>query len=291
MLYVVATPIGNLGDMSPRAIETLREVDLIAAEDTRHSMKLLNHFQIHTQLTSLHEHNEQGKSQNLVRRMAEEGISIALISDAGTPAISDPGALFVKAAAQAGIEVVTIPGPSAAIAALSISGFDNSSFTFYGFLPRDLKSLRERLKSMAGKDELAILHESPFRVRKLLQTILESLGDLPASLSCDLSKLHELTLRGTVSQILEAFEANEKAEKGEYVLVLDVSGVQAEAETHDEDITLEARLLDLLLQGNDLQHAMSELRARGERKNALYAASLRLKTLLKENYVHLISDL
>ncbi|NLA53102.1 MAG: 16S rRNA (cytidine(1402)-2'-O)-methyltransferase, partial [Clostridiales bacterium] len=281
----------NLGDMSPRAIETLREVDLIAAEDTRHSMKLLNHFQIHTQLTSLHEHNEQGKSQNLVRRMAEEGISIALISDAGTPAIYDPGALFVKAAAQAGIEVVTIPGPSAAIAALSISGFENSSFTFYGFLPRDLKSLRERLKSMAGKDELAILHESPFRVRKLLQTILESLGDLPASLSCDLSKLHELTLRGTVSQILEAFEANEKAEKGEYVLVLDVSGVQAEAETQDEDITLEARLLDLLLQGNDLQHAMSELIARGERKNALYAASLRLKTLLKENYVHLISDL
>ena len=291
MLSVVVTPICNLGDMSPRAIETLREVDLIAAEDTRHSMKLLNHFQIHTQLTSLHEHNEQGKAQNLVRRMAEEGISIALISDAVTPAISDPGALFVKAAAQAGIEVVTIPGPSAAIAALSISGFENSSFTFYGFLPRDLKSLRERLKSMAGKDELVILHESPFRVRKLLQTILESLGDLPASLSCDLSKLHELTLRGTVSQILEAFEANEKAEKGEYVLVLDVSGVQAEAETQDEDITLEARLLDLLLQGNDLQHAMSELIARGERKNALYAASLRLKTLLKENYVHLISDL
>lgn len=291
MLYVVATPIGNLGDMSPRAIETLREVDLIAAEDTRHSMKLLNHFQIHTPLTSLHEHNEQGKSQNLVRRMAEEGICIALISDAGTPAISDPGALFVKAAEQAGIEVLTIPGPSAAIAALSISGFDNSSFTFYGFLPRDLKSLREKLKSMAGKDELAILHESPFRVRKLLQTILASLGDLPASLSCDLSKLHELTLRGTVSQILEAFEANEKAEKGEYVLVLDVSGVKAEAEIQHEDITLEARLLDLLLQGSDLQQAMSELIARGERKNALYLASLRLKTLLKENYVHLISDL
>ena len=291
MLYVVATPIGNLGDMSPRALETLRDVDLIAAEDTRHSMKLLNHFQIHTPLTSLHEHNEQEKSLNLVRRMAEEGISIALISDAGTPAVSDPGALFVKSAAEAGIEILTMPGPSAAIAALSISGFDKPSFTFYGFLPREMKALREKLKSMAGKDELAILHESPFRVRKLLQAVLESLGDVPISLSCDLSKLHELTLRSNVSQVLKAFEANEKAEKGEYVVVLDLSDVQAEAETQHEDIALEARLLELLLQGNDMHQAMTELTSRGERKNALYSASLRLKTLLKEDHIHLINDI
>ncbi|NLC33537.1 MAG: 16S rRNA (cytidine(1402)-2'-O)-methyltransferase [Clostridiales bacterium] len=287
MLYVVATPIGNLGDMSPRAIKTLEEVDLIAAEDTRHSIKLLNHFDIHTPLTSLHEHNEQSKSQSLVRKMIEEGINIALISDAGTPAISDPGALFVKAATQAGIETLTIPGPSAAIAALSISGFNQPSFTFYGFLPRDSKSLREKLKSMGGKDELAIIHESPFRVKKLLQTILESLGDLPLSLSCDLSKLHELTIRGTVSRVLEAFKANDKAEKGEYVVVVDLSETKKDMEAAREDIALEARLLSILLQGRDMQQAMKELINDGERKNAVYAASLHLKSLLRDDCPHL----
>ena len=284
MLYVVATPIGNLGDMSPRAIETLKNVDLIAAEDTRHSMKLINHFQIQTPLTSLHEHNESNKSQSLVRKMLEDKISMALITDAGTPAISDPGALFVRAAAEAGIEVQTIPGPSAAIAALSISGFNRPSFTFYGFLPREAKALQEKLNSMIGEDEIVILHESPFRVKKLLQAILVSLGDVALSLSCDLSKLHELTLRGKVSEVLEAFEGNDKAEKGEYVLVLDVAGLERPVQIQKEDIALEARLLHLMIQGRDMQGAMKEMISRGDRKNAVYAATLHLKGLLKEDY-------
>lgn len=290
MLFVVATPIGNLGDMSPRAIEILQSVDLIAAEDTRHSIKLMNHFQIHKSLTSLHEHNELGKSHSLVQQMVEDKISIALISDAGTPAVSDPGALFVKSAVEAGIEVIAIPGPSAAIAALSISGFDKSSFTFYGFLPRETKALQQKLQSIAGKDELVILYESPFRVKKLLQAILESLGDVPISLSCDLSKLHELTLHGKTSEIIEALQANEKAEKGEYVLVMDLSGTKAALQEFQESIALEARLLHLMMQGLNIQDAMAKAISSGQRRNAVYTASLRLKKILKDEYADLIND-
>lgn len=213
MLYIVATPIGNLGDMSPRAVDTLKSVDLIAAEDTRHTIKLLNHFQIHTPLTSLHEHNEPAKGQLLVNRMLEEGINMALVTDAGTPAVSDPGAVFVQLAARSGIEVLAVPGPSAAIAALSVSGFDRQSFTFYGFLSRKASELLEQLRHMAGKDEIAILHESPMRIKKLMEAVIEALGDVPVSLSCDITKLHELTLRGSASQVLQALNSNDKAEK------------------------------------------------------------------------------
>ena len=280
MLYIVATPIGNLGDMSPRAVETLKGVDLIAAEDTRHTVRLLNHFDIHTPLTSLHGHNEPLKGQALVGRMVTEGIHVALVTDAGTPAVSDPGAVFVRLAAQAGIEVLAVPGPSAAVAALSVSGFDAKSFTFYGFPARKESELLRQLKEMKGRSELAILHESPLRVRKLMSAVLEALGDVPVSLSCDLSKLHELTLRGSASQVLARLMDNEKAEKGEYVLVLDLGGLEPEREEPREEIAPEARLLHRLLQGEDLRAASAALIAGGERKNAVYAASLRLKRLL-----------
>lgn len=280
MLYVVATPIGNLGDMSLRAIETLRSVDLIAAEDTRHTIKLLNHYDIHTPLTSLHEHNELLKGQSLVSRMLDEGIRVALVTDAGTPAVSDPGAVFVRLAAKAGIEVQPVPGPSAAIAALSVSGFDRQSFTFYGFMPRKSNELAARLKSMAGKDETVILYESPLRVKKLLEAIINTLGDVPASVSCDITKLHELTLRGSAAEILEQLKSNEKAEKGEYVLVLDLYGLQKEEKDVREDIVPEARLLHWLLQGEDMRGACTRLTEAGERKNTVYAASLRLKAML-----------
>lgn len=280
MLYIVATPIGNLGDMSQRAVDTLKAVDLIAAEDTRHTKRLLNHFDIHTPLTSLHEHNEPLKGQNLVAKMLEEGIHMALVTDAGTPAISDPGAVFVQLAAQAGIEVLAVPGPSAAIAALCVSGFDRKSFTFYGFLSRKASELAAQLQAMAGKDEIAILHESPMRIKKLMEAVIAALGDVAVSLSCDITKLHELTLRGSASQVLAALEANEKAEKGEYVLVMDLFGLQKPQEVVREELAPEARLLHLLLQGEDMRGACAALVEQGERKNAVYAASLRLKEIL-----------
>ena len=280
MLYIVATPIGNLGDMSPRAVDTLKSVDLIAAEDTRHTIRLLNHFDVHTPLTSLHEHNEPMKGQMLVNKMLEEGISMALVTDAGTPAVSDPGAVFVRLAACAGIEVLAVPGPSAAIAALSVSGFERKSFTFYGFLSRKAAELTEQLQSMAGKDEIVILHESPMRIKKLMEAVIGALGDVPVSLSCDITKLHELTLRGSASQVLEALESNEKAEKGEYVLVLDLFGLEGHKEETREEFALEARLLHWLMAGDDMRSACARLTEAGERKNAVYAASLRLKEML-----------
>lgn len=283
MLYIVATPIGNLGDMSPRAVDTLKSVDLIAAEDTRHTIKLLNHFQIHTPLTSLHEHNEPAKGQLLVNRMLEEGINMALVTDAGTPAVSDPGAVFVQLAARSGIEVLAVPGPSAAIAALSVSGFDRQSFTFYGFLSRKASELLEQLRHMAGKDEIAILHESPMRIKKLMEAVIEALGDVPVSLSCDITKLHELTLRGSASQVLKALNSNDKAEKGEYVLVLDLFGLEGVKEAAREELALEARLFHWLLAGDDMRSACARLTEAGERKNAVYAASLKLKDMMRED--------
>ena len=289
MLYVVATPIGNLQDMSPRAVAVLKHVDLIAAEDTRHSMKLLSHFDIHTPLTSYHEHNERDKAQRLVARMLEQGISLALITDAGTPAISDPGAILVMAAAQAGIEVLAVPGPSAAIAALSVSGFDNPAFTFYAFPPREKKELREHLQGLAGLRQTAIYHESPHRVMYLLEAVLETLGDVPCSLSCDLSKLHEKTIRGSISQAMAEFSANEKAEKGEYVLVLDLSLTLPPPVEAPMTVSLEARLFDQLLSGLDSRQAMAALIDQGEKKNGVYAASLRLKKLLRDDFEQTIS--
>lgn len=283
MLYIVATPIGNLGDMSPRAVDTLKSVDLIAAEDTRHTIKLLNHFQIHTPLTSLHEHNEPAKGQLLVNRMLEEGINMALVTDAGTPAVSDPGAVFVQLAARSGIEVLAVPGPSAAIAALSVSGFDRQSFTFYGFLSRKASELLEQLRHMAGKDEIAILHESPMRIKKLMEAVIEALGDVAVSLSCDITKLHELTLRGSASQVLKALNSNDKAEKGEYVLVLDLFGLEGVKEAAREELALEARLFHWLLAGDDMRSACARLTEAGERKNAVYAASLKLKDMMRED--------
>jgi 16S rRNA (cytidine1402-2'-O)-methyltransferase len=287
MLYVVSTPIGNLQDMSPRAIAVLKSVDLIAAEDTRHSLKLLNHFDIHTPLTSYHAHNERDRAQQLVARILDQGISLALITDAGTPAISDPGAILVKAAALAGIQVFAVPGPSAAIAALSVSGFDNAAFSFYAFAPREKKELGQLLRSLAGQAQTSIFHESPHRVKDLLEAVMETLGDVPCSLSCDLTKLYEKTIRGAVSQVLAALRANDKAEKGEYVLVLDLSATHAPLIEALPVASLEARLFDQLLSGQDSHSAMDALITQGEKKNAVYAASLRLKKLLRDDFARL----
>ena len=278
-LYVVATPIGNLNDITPRAIETLQNVALIAAEDTRVTRKLLSAFDIHTPLTSCHEHNEMDKAQGIVARMLAEEIDVALTTDAGTPCISDPGSILVDLAIQNGIEVVAIPGASAIIAALSVSGFALDEFTFYGFLPRQKSALKEKLKEMASRSKIAVVYESPHRVIDLVSAIAEQLPNTLCSVSCDLTKKFELTLHGTVSDVLNQLQENPKAEKGEYCLVL--KWQDALEDRPKQEASLEAMLFDCVLQGMPVRDGMETLIAQGHRKNAVYAASLRLKELLK----------
>ncbi len=280
ILYVVATPIGNLEDLSPRALRVLKEVDLILAEDTRVTRKLLSACQIKTPLESCHEHNERYKSGQIVERMAQEDLAIALVTDAGTPGISDPGALMVNAVAEAGFEVVTIPGPSAFAAALSVSGFEDKEFTFFGFLPRKKSELVEKLKGMAGVTQLAVLHESPHRIIALMETVAEVYPGILVSVSCDLTKLHEKTLRGTVEVVLDALKRNDKTEKGEYCAVLRLTETAMDKPSPASEISLEARLVEEMQKGQSLREAMAALVDQGEKKNQVYAASLRLKELL-----------
>ena len=281
-LYVVATPIGNLGDMSPRAVETLKSVALIAAEDTRVTRKLTTHFGIETPLISCHQHNERGRGAEIVDRMLAENIDVAVVTDAGTPAISDPGTEIVRRAAEAGIPVVAVAGPTAMAAAVSVSGFDLPSFTFYGFLPRQAGELREKLLDIGRKSEGAVFHESPHRVKALVKAIGDTLPGARLSVSCDLTKLHELTLRGAPEEILSALEGNEKSEKGEYCLVADLRGVQLPDEAPAPQASLEARLFERLLDGESLRSATEALAAQGEKKNAVKAAALRIKQFLDE---------
>lgn len=281
-LYVVATPIGNLSDMSPRAIEVLKSVALIAAEDTRVTRKLTNHFGIETPLLSCHQHNEKSRGPEIVARMLEENIDAAVVTDAGTPAISDPGVEIVRAAAAAGIPVMAVAGPTAMAAAVSVSGFDFSSFTFYGFLPRQGNELRQKLTEIGRRSEGAVFHESPHRIKGLVQAIGETLPGAVLSVSCDLTKLHELTLRGTPDTILSALEENEKSEKGEYCVVADLRKVKLPEEKPAVQAGLEARLFELLLGGMDVREAVETLTNEGEKKNAVKAAALRIRQWKEE---------
>ena len=274
---MVATPIGNLGDMSPRAVETLKSVSLIAAEDTRVTRKLTTHFGIDTPLVSCHQHNERGRAAEIVERMLTEDMDVAVVTDAGMPAISDPGTELVRAAAEKGIEVLAVAGPTAFAAAVAVSGFDFSSFTFYGFLPRGNTELKEKLMDIGRKSEGAVFHESPHRVKALVAAIRDALPGAALSVSCDLTKLHELTLRGTPEAVLAALEANEKSEKGEYCVVADLRAVSLPEEKPAVNASLEARLFDLLLQGWSMRDAVARLTAQGEKKNAVYAASRKVK--------------
>ncbi len=279
-LYIIATPIGNLGDMSPRAVETLKSVGLIAAEDTRVTMRLTSHFGIHTPLTSCHEHNEENKSKKIVERMLAENIDAALTTDAGTPAISDPGYLLVKAAWEAGIRVIPIPGPTAMASALSICGFDTSEFAFYGFLPRQKKELREKLNQIGHGAPVAVLHESPHRVVELTEAIAEIFPVARVAVCCDLTKRYELTLRGNVLDVLTAMQQNPNVEKGEYCLVLDLHDVPRQEDQKAPPVSLEARILEAMLSGSTLRDAVDMLTSSGVKKNAAYAASLKVKDFL-----------
>lgn len=281
-LYVVATPIGNLSDASPRMLETLASVALIAAEDTRVTGNLLRHFGIARPMTSVHRHNEAGKASGIVERMLAEDMDVALVTDAGTPGISDPGHLLVREAAAAGIEVVAIAGPTALAAALSVSGFDAREFAFYGFLPRERGDLARKLLAIAQETRVAVLHESPHRVVALIEAVVQTLPGCRVCACCDLTKRFEKTVRGEAEEVLGQLRENPNVQKGEYCVVLDLHDVSLPDPQGDAiPVGPEARLFERLLTGQTLQEAVDAVVAQGIRKNDAKRAALRVKAFLR----------
>ena len=270
-LYLVATPIGNLGDFSPRAIETLEKVDFIAAEDTRVSVKLLNHFEIKKPLVSYHEHNHITAGQAILQRLLA-GESCALVTDTGTPAVSDPGEDLVRLCAENSVEVLSIPGCCAAVNALAVSGLPTGRFTFEGFLTVNKKNRRERLESLKNEERTMIFHEAPHKLLTTLQDMAAVFGpERRIALCRELTKLHEETVRTTLGEAVAHY--TEASPKGEFVLVL------AGAEPRETvAVTLEdavAQVLALKAQGIRLKDAAKEVAEHtGLSKNDLYAAAL-----------------
>lgn len=265
VLYIVATPIGNLEDVTFRSIKILSGVDLIAAEDTRMTGKLLTHFNISTRLISYHEHNEKTKSADLIERLKNEA-SVALVSDAGTPSVSDPGFRLVRAASEEGIPVVPVPGVSAVVTALCAAGLPTDSFVFAGFPPRKKGRRYEFLKELEGEKRTLIFYESPKRIIKFINEVIEVFGPRPAVLGREMTKIHEEFLRGELTSILEMLTAREKI-KGECTLVV------AGAEKKDVDIDLISEEICLRLKESDIKPSMlaKELAAKYSiQKNKVY---------------------
>ncbi|MFW5999602.1 MAG: 16S rRNA (cytidine(1402)-2'-O)-methyltransferase [Halanaerobiaceae bacterium] len=230
-LYICGTPLGNLRDFTFRAVDKLREVDLIAAEDTRRTGKLLRHYDIDTRMTSLHEHNEEQKAPRLLERI-QGGESIVLVSDAGMPLISDPGYKLIRTAVEAGIEIIPLPGPTAAIQALVVSGLPAGRFVFEGFLPRSGTEREERLKEIQDEKRTVIIYESPYRVKETLGDLASLPGARKMALVRELTKMHEEKLYGTASGLLE--QLGEREVKGEVVLVLEGLEVETGPEGWEE---------------------------------------------------------
>ena len=273
-LYLVATPIGNLGDFSPRAVETLETVDFIAAEDTRVSVKLLNHFEIKKPLISYHEHNHVSAGQAILKRLLA-GESCALVTDAGTPAISDPGEDLVRLCAENGVEILSIPGCCAAVNALAVSGLPTGRFTFEGFLTVNKKSRREHLDSLKNEERTMIFHEAPHKLCTTLNDLCAAFGpERRVALCRELTKLHEEVLRTTLAGAVEHYAATPP--KGEFVLI--VEGAPEEA---PEEISLEdgvQRVLALRGEGLSMKDAARQVAAEtGLGKNELYAMATKMK--------------
>lgn len=273
ILYLIATPIGNLGDLSPRACETLKQVDLIAAEDTRHSARLLQHYGITTSMMAVHEHNEAQQTEKLIARLQNDE-SIAVISDAGTPLISDPGAPLVLAAHQAGIRVEPVPGPCAAISALSASGLPASKFIFEGFLPAKKSSRRSHLESLMQEHRTMIFYESPHRLMASMEDLIAVFGDdRPATLARELTKRFETIRLSTLAELYQWLQADANQQKGEFVLL--VAGMKKrEVEADDGELI---RVLTILLTDLPLKQA-AQLAGKitGTKRNHAYEVALRL---------------
>lgn len=268
-LYVVATPIGNLGDFSPRAIETLETVDFIAAEDTRVGAKLLNKFEIKKPQVSYFEHNRRTKGDYILSRLLE-GESCAIITDAGTPAISDPGVDLVDLCAQNGVEVVAVPGCSAVVAALSISGMACGRFTFEGFLPVPKKERRAHLEEVKTEKRTMVFYEAPHKLQRTLADMLECWGDRKIALCREITKLHEECFRTTLSEAIAHYE--EHPPRGEFVLVIE-GCTQVEAPVEEADLL--AQVQALVDGGMPLMGAVKQVaKANGASKNKLYQEAL-----------------
>ncbi len=274
-LFLCATPIGNLGDMTPRVIETLKEADLIAAEDTRNSLKLMTHFDIHTPMTSYHEYNKVDKARVLVDKMLQ-GQNVALITDAGTPAISDPGEVLVAMCREAGIIVTSLPGPAACITALTMSGLPTRRFCFEGFLPPDKKEREDILKELETETRTMILYEAPHHLIKTLELLKDRLGNRRITICRELTKKFEEAKTYTLEEALSFYEENEP--RGEYVLVLEGRSREELKEADRAkwaDLSLEDHMKLYEDQGMDRKAAMKAVATdRGISKRDVYQALL-----------------
>ncbi len=270
-LFLCATPIGNLGDMTPRVVETLQSVDVIAAEDTRNSIKLLNHFDIHTPMTSYHEYNKVEKARQLIGQLLG-GQDIALITDAGTPAISDPGEVLVRMCHENGVAVTSLPGPAACITALTLSGLSTRRFCFEGFLPADKKEKRAVLEELACESRTMILYEAPHHLVRTLEELYGALGERRITLCRELTKKFETVMPTTLERALEYYGKEEP--RGEYVLVLE--GKSQEEKREEEIASWQSMSIDEHMafyenQGMDSKSAMKQVaRDRGVGKREIY---------------------
>lgn len=270
-LYLCATPIGNLEDITYRVVRTLNEVDLIGAEDTRNSIKLLNHFDIKTPMTSYHEFNKYDKAKQLVEMM-KEGKNIAIITDAGTPGISDPGEEVVRQCFEAGIQVTSLPGPAACITALTMSGQKTRRFCFEAFLPKDKKEKVAVLEELKNETRTIIIYEAPHRLARTLKELRETLGNRQLTLCRELTKKYEEADKTTIDQAIEKY--NEKEPRGEYVLVIEGKSqeeIQEENKQKWESMTIEEHMEYYISQGNDKKSAMKLVaKDRGVSKRDIY---------------------
>lgn len=271
MLYLCATPIGNLGDMTPRVRQTLESVDLIAAEDTRNSLKLLTHFEIRTAMTSYHEYNKVEKADYLVEQM-RQGKDVALITDAGTPAISDPGEVLVAKCQEAGIPVTSLPGPAACITALTLSGLSTRRFCFEGFLPADKKEKEEILSELKEESRTILLYEAPHHLLRTLKELYETLGDRRITLCRELTKKFETVLPTTLKEAVSRYESEEP--RGEYVLVVEGKSLRQKKEERQaswQDMTIEEHMAFYQAEGMDEKAAMKQVaKDRGVPKREIY---------------------
>lgn len=274
-LYLCATPIGNLEDITYRVIRTLEEVDLIAAEDTRHSIKLLNHFNIKTPMTSYHEHNKIEKARFLVDKLLS-GDNIAVITDAGTPGISDPGEELVRQAIEAGIEITSLPGAVACVTALTISGLSTRRFSFEAFLPTDKKERQLVLEQMKVETRTIIVYEAPHRLKRTLVELKESLGNRKISLCKELTKIHEKVFRTNIDEAIEYYEINDP--KGEFVLVIEGKSfetIQDEQRARWDSISIYEHYMQYIDQGMNSKEAMKVVaKERGISKRDVYSEVL-----------------
>ena len=282
-LYVVGTPIGNLNDITFRALDVLKNVDYIACEDTRQSLKLLNHYDIKKKLVAYHKFNENNKSDPIIDDL-RKGMDIAIITDAGTPCISDPGYILIKKAHENNINVIAIPGASAVVSSLSVSGLDTKQFSFIGFLPKENSKIKEEINKMLNSSiNTFVLYESPKRLVKLVGKLVEHFPNSKIYIASDLTKIHERGFFGNILEVYNQIQNDKDIEKGEYAVILEKEDNIDSGIDVDTNMSLESKLVDLMVKEKiTLKDAITELSKKEKiSKNEIYNASLNLKNLIK----------